>query len=182
MHPKAKVGDSAMIWNWVQVREDAEIGEETIISKGVYVDFGVKIGKNVKIQNNVSVYHGVTIEDGVFVGPHVCFTNDKRPRAINPDGSLKSAADWEVSPILHPHGRFPRCQLHDPARGDGRPIRHGRLGRRGDPGRAGLRHRCRQSRPASIGWVCECGDKLDEKHHCARCNRTVAASGHQRET
>jgi UDP-2-acetamido-3-amino-2,3-dideoxy-glucuronate N-acetyltransferase len=25
-----------------------------------------------------------------------------------------------------------------------------------------------------MGWVCECGDKLDEKHHCARCNRTVA--------
>ena len=39
------------------------------------------IGKNVKIQNNVSVYHGVTIEDGVSVGPHVCFTNDKIPRA-----------------------------------------------------------------------------------------------------
>jgi len=100
VHPKAIIGEKVMIWNWVQVREDAEIGEGSIISKGAYIDFGVKIGKNVKIQNNVSVYHGVTIEDGVFVGPHVCFTNDKRPRAINPDGSLKSASDWEVTPIL----------------------------------------------------------------------------------
>ena len=34
------------------------------------------------------------IEDGVFIGPHVCFTNDKIPRAINPDGTPKKADDW----------------------------------------------------------------------------------------
>ena len=45
-----------------------------------------------KLQNRASVYHGVTLEDGVFVGPHVVFTNDRRPRAINPDGTLKSDA------------------------------------------------------------------------------------------
>jgi UDP-2-acetamido-3-amino-2,3-dideoxy-glucuronate N-acetyltransferase len=100
VHPRAKIGAEARIWNWVQVREDAEIGDGTILSKGVYVDAGVRIGRNVKIQNNVSVYHGVTIEDGVFVGPHACFTNDLRPRAINPDGSLKSADDWAVSATL----------------------------------------------------------------------------------
>ena len=97
---KAKIAENAKIWNWVQVREGAHIGENTILSKGVYVDFDVHIGKNVKIQNNVSVYHGVTIKDGVFVGPHVCFTNDKMPRAINPDMSLKSASDWKVSEIV----------------------------------------------------------------------------------
>jgi UDP-2-acetamido-3-amino-2,3-dideoxy-glucuronate N-acetyltransferase len=100
VHQSARVASSAKLWNWVQVREHADIGDNSIISKGVYVDAGVHIGRNVKIQNNVSVYHGVTIEDGVFVGPHACFTNDKRPRAINPDGSLKSADDWSVSPIL----------------------------------------------------------------------------------
>jgi acetyltransferase-like isoleucine patch superfamily enzyme len=91
------IGEGTSIWNQVQVREDAIIGEGCILSKDVYVDFGVRIGNRVKIQNGVSVYHGVTIEDGVFVGPHVCFTNDKYPRAINPDGSLKSSEDWEVS-------------------------------------------------------------------------------------
>jgi acetyltransferase-like isoleucine patch superfamily enzyme len=35
----------------------------------------------------------------VFVGPNVCFTNDKIPRAVNSDGTLKSADDWEVSTI-----------------------------------------------------------------------------------
>ncbi|MGD9962946.1 MAG: acyltransferase, partial [Thermoplasmata archaeon] len=34
---------------------------------------------------------GVTIEDEVFIGPHVCFTNDRRPRAVG---------DWEVTPTL----------------------------------------------------------------------------------
>jgi len=30
----------------------------------------------------------------------VCFTNDRVPRAINPDGSLKRDDDWDVVPIL----------------------------------------------------------------------------------
>lgn len=97
--PRARLGRGAKIWNWVQIREDADIGENCILSKGVYVDFGVTIGANSKIQNHVSVYHGVTIERGVFVGPHVCFTNDLYPRAINPDGSPQGATDWTITPI-----------------------------------------------------------------------------------
>ncbi len=102
--PEASVGAGTSIWNQAQVREGARIGAGCIIGKNVYVDAGVVIGDRVKIQNNVSVFHGVTIEDGVFVGPHVCFTNDHMPRAINPDGSLKTDDDWEVSPILVRHG------------------------------------------------------------------------------
>lgn len=92
----AKIGDGTSIWHHCQVR-NATIGKNCIFGKGVYVDEGVSIGDNVKIQNYVSVFHGVTIEDGVFIGPHVCFTNDMRPRAINVDGSIKSATDWTVS-------------------------------------------------------------------------------------
>jgi acetyltransferase-like isoleucine patch superfamily enzyme len=86
------------------VREDVHLGQHCIIGKGVYLDFGVEIGDNVKIQNYVSVFHGVTLEDGVFVGPHVCFTNDLLPRAINPDGSLKAGDDWELSKTLIRYG------------------------------------------------------------------------------
>ncbi len=57
----------------------------------------VKIGKNVKIQAFAFIPEGITIEDGVFIGPSACFTNDKYPRAINPDGSLKEPEDWETS-------------------------------------------------------------------------------------
>ena len=98
--PGAVIGPGTSIWNQVQIREDARIGAECVIGKNVYVDFDVVIGDNVKVQNNVSIFHGVTVEDGVFIGPHVCFTNDRLPRAINRDGTLKSDDDWEVSPIL----------------------------------------------------------------------------------
>jgi UDP-2-acetamido-3-amino-2,3-dideoxy-glucuronate N-acetyltransferase len=109
IHPTAEVADEAVIgdgtsiWHHCQVR-NAHIGENCILGKGVYIDAGVWLGNNVKVQNYVSVYHGVTIEDGVFVGPHVCFTNDLAPRAINVDGSLKSATDWAVSETLVKYG------------------------------------------------------------------------------
>ena len=35
------------------------------------------------------------LDDGVFVGPGVILTNDRVPRAVTPDGDLKSAADWD---------------------------------------------------------------------------------------
>jgi UDP-2-acetamido-3-amino-2,3-dideoxy-glucuronate N-acetyltransferase len=98
--PEARIGVGTKIWQHCQVRENAEIGENCILSKGVYIDAGVVIGNNVKIQNGISVYKGVTLEDGVFCGPHCVFTNDKRPRAINPDGSLKGGEDWVVSETL----------------------------------------------------------------------------------
>ncbi len=110
IHPTADVSDAAnigagtSIWHQCQIREDTQIGENCIFGKGIYIDFGVKIGDNVKVQNYVSIYHGVKIEDGVFVGPHVCFTNDNLPRAINADGSPKNTDDWVLGRILVKHG------------------------------------------------------------------------------
>jgi UDP-2-acetamido-3-amino-2,3-dideoxy-glucuronate N-acetyltransferase len=96
---EASIGPGTSIWNHAQVRERARIGTDCVIGKNVYVDFEVVVGDRVKIQNNASLYHGVTVEDGVFIGPHVCLTNDRLPRAINPDGTRKSDADWQVGPI-----------------------------------------------------------------------------------
>ena len=110
IHPSALVEEGAIIgsgtrvWHLVQVRPGAKIGEDCIIGRGVFVDSGVVIGNRVKVQNYVSIYHGVTIEDGVFVGPHAVFTNDKLPRAITPDGQIKSADDWVVSPTVVRYG------------------------------------------------------------------------------
>ena len=100
----ANIGEGTSIWHQAQVREGVRLGKNCIIGKGVYIDFDVHIGDNAKIQNYVSVFHGVTLEDGVFVGPHVCFTNDLLPRAINPDGTLKSGDDWELSKTLVQEG------------------------------------------------------------------------------
>jgi len=97
--PEAVIGPGSSIWNQAQVRERARIGSACSIGKNAYVDVGVVLGDNVKVQNNVSIYRGVTVDDGVFIGPHVCFTNDLTPRAVNVDGTPKTDADWEVRPI-----------------------------------------------------------------------------------
>lgn len=102
--PLASVGAGTRIWGQAQVREDAVIGAHCNIGKGVYIDAHVRIGSNVKIQNHVSVFDGVTLEDGVFIGPHVCFTNDLFPRAITRDGQLKGTSDWTITSTLVKYG------------------------------------------------------------------------------
>ncbi len=103
IHPSAEVaadaviGEDTKVWHLVQIRPGVKIGSECILGRGVYVDAHAVIGNRVKIQNYVSVYEGVTIEDGVFVGPNAVFTNDKVPRAVTPDGALKSPTDWKIS-------------------------------------------------------------------------------------
>ena len=77
-----------------------EIGDETKIGAFVEIRKSVVIGKRCKIQAFAFIPEGVTVEDGVFIGPHVCFTNDLFPRAINDDGSQQSAADWVTVPTL----------------------------------------------------------------------------------
>ncbi len=47
-----------------------------------------------KLQNNVLVYSPAVLEDGVFVGPAAVLSNDRYPRAVNPDGCPKEADDW----------------------------------------------------------------------------------------
>lgn len=96
VHPKAAVGDGTSIWHHAQVREDAQLGTNCIIGRGAYIGTGVQVGNNCKIQNYALVYEPAVLEDGVFVGPAVVLTNDTFPRAITPDGSLKSASDWDA--------------------------------------------------------------------------------------
>ena len=93
--PTASVPESARVWGLAQVRAGAVLGERTIVGRGAYVGVGVQVGSDVKIQNNALVYEPALLDDGVFVGPGVILTNDRRPRAVNPDGSLKSARDWD---------------------------------------------------------------------------------------
>lgn len=159
---KANIGDGTSIWHHCQVREGAQIGQNCNLGKGVYIDAGVRIGDNVKIQNYVSVYHGVTIEDGVFVGPHVCFTNDLRPRAINPDGSLKAADDWILSETLIKRGAAlganstVRCGV---VIGEWAMVGSGSVITRNIPAYGLV-----MGNPARLkGFVCPCGEKLIKK-------------------
>ncbi|MFH1126738.1 MAG: acyltransferase [archaeon] len=91
--------------NNIQIVEDAEIGEGTILRNYLNI-YKCKIGKNCKIASFTEIQKdviigdnckieaftfipsGVTIEDDVFIGPHVCFTNDRHP---------KSTGEWQIT-------------------------------------------------------------------------------------
>lgn len=88
----AQIGAGTKIWHLVHIRSTAVVGANCVLGRNVYVDADVVIGDRVKIQNNVSVYKGVTIEDEVFVGPSAVFTNDRLPRAQNPN--------WQITPTI----------------------------------------------------------------------------------
>lgn len=180
---KARIGEGTGIWHHAQVREGVIIGENCIIGKGVYVDAGVSIGNNVKIQNYVSVYHGLTLEDGVFVGPHVCFTNDMRPRAVNPDGSLKAADDWVLSETVIKRGAALganstiRCGI---TIGEWAMVGSGSVVTRDVPA-----HGLVYGNPAKLrGFVCACGEIAEEASRtdhsvtakCQKCGRTIDIS------
>lgn len=95
--PAARIGENTRIWHQAQVRERAIIGRGCNLGKGVYIDFEVQIGDHCKLQNGVFVYHGFTVEEGAFLGPGVICLNDKTPRSVNPDLSIKADQDWTVS-------------------------------------------------------------------------------------
>jgi acetyltransferase-like isoleucine patch superfamily enzyme len=81
-----------------------EIGDETRIGTFVEIQKGVVIGPRCKISSHTFICEGVTIESGVFVGHGVTFINDRLPRAINADGSLKGTSDWECQTTLVKQG------------------------------------------------------------------------------
>ena len=189
IHPTAEVSDQAQIgegssiWHHAQVREGVKIGKNCIIGKGVYVDAGVPIGDNVKIQNYVSVYHGVALENGVFIGPHVCFTNDMRPRAINPDGSLKAADDWVLSETHIKTGAALganstiRCGI---TVGEWAMVGSGSVVTTDVPA-----HGLVYGNPARLhGFVCACGEVANKETQtgevitlkCPKCGRTIEIS------
>ena len=91
----AFVHESATIWNLVQIRDNAKIEANVVIGRGVYVGEGVHIGANSKIQNFALIYEPAVVGVGVFIGPGAVLTNDRQPRAVNPDGSIKTSKDWK---------------------------------------------------------------------------------------
>jgi UDP-2-acetamido-3-amino-2,3-dideoxy-glucuronate N-acetyltransferase len=102
VHPSADVaddvvlGDGTTVWHLAQIREGAVLGQNCTVGRGAYIGSGVHVGDNCKVQNYALVYEPATLADGVFVGPAAVFTNDHFPRAISPDGELKSADDWHA--------------------------------------------------------------------------------------
>lgn len=72
------------------------IGDGTRIGAFVEIQRGAVVGRSCKISSHTFICAGVTLDDGVFVGHGVMFINDRYPRALTPDGTLKSDADWKL--------------------------------------------------------------------------------------
>ena len=90
-----RVGENVRIYDFVNLYE-CVIGDNSLIATFVEIQKGVVIGKNCKISSHSFICEGVTIEDNVFIGHGVMFTNDKRPRAVNPDGTMRGPEDWTL--------------------------------------------------------------------------------------
>ena len=175
VHPTAVVeaevslGAGTRVWHQAQIRTRATVGERCIVGKGVFVDFDVVIGDDSKLQNYACVYHGVTLGRGVFVGPHVVFTNDRRPRATDPSFAPLGDGDWEVGETRVGDGA---------AVGANATILPGiAIGRWAMIGAASVVTRdvapyalVVGSPARRIGWVCKCGERLaDDATGCERC-------------
>ena len=77
-----------------------KIGAESKIAAFVEIQRGAVLGRRVKVEAFVFIPTGVTIEDGVFIGPHVCFSNDRYPSSVDDSGALLGSGDWEVTPTF----------------------------------------------------------------------------------
>ena len=97
--PDVKLGKDVKIYNFVNLY-GCEIGDETRIGAFVEIQKNAKIGKRCKIQSHTFICEGVTIEDEVMISHGVMFINDPDPAAVNPDGSLKTEADWACIPTV----------------------------------------------------------------------------------
>lgn len=93
--PGAHIGMGTRVWHLAQIREAARLGENCVIGRGAYIGPGVVLGDNCKIQNYALVYEPAVLEAGVFIGPAVVLTNDVFPRAVTPEGTLKTEDDWD---------------------------------------------------------------------------------------
>jgi UDP-2-acetamido-3-amino-2,3-dideoxy-glucuronate N-acetyltransferase len=96
-----RLGKDVQIYHESQVNlYGCSVGDGTRIGSFVEIQKNAAIGARCKISSHSFICEGVTIEDEVFIGHGVMFTNDRFPRATNPDGSPQTESDWVVEKTL----------------------------------------------------------------------------------
>jgi acetyltransferase-like isoleucine patch superfamily enzyme len=171
IHPTATVdkgaviGQGTKVWHYSHVRGSAVIGENCILGHCSYVDAGVTIGSRVKIGNKASIYQGVTIEDEAFIGPHVVFTNDMRPRSVG---------EWKITKTVVKKGASIGSNstiVCGHTIGEYAMVGAGSVVTRDVPP-----HALVFGNPARIrGFVCFCGKDLKKTGNAGKCMKMVCA-------
>lgn len=160
-----EIGEGTKIWHFCHIQSGARIGKKCSFGQNVNVSNNVKIGDGVKVQNNVSLYEGVELEDYVFCGPSCVFTNDLTPRAKYPKG----AAGYKKT-IVHEGASIGANAtiICGHSIGKWALIGAGAVVTSNVPA-----HALMLGVPARRkGWVCECGELLNESLTCKYCDRT----------
>ncbi|MBN2297902.1 MAG: Gfo/Idh/MocA family oxidoreductase [Deltaproteobacteria bacterium] len=167
----ASIGAGTKIWHFSHILKNSKIGADCSIGQNVVIGPDAIIGKGCKIQNNVSIYKGVTLEDSVFCGPSMVFTNVFNPRAHIPRMD-------EMRPTLVKQGATIGANatiVCGHTIGSYAFIGAGAVVNRGAPD-----HALMVGNPArQIGWMCECGNKLDDTLTCLHCGMEyeISATG-----
>ncbi|WP_245570825.1 acyltransferase [Anaerovorax odorimutans] len=165
-----KIGEGTKIWHFCHVQKNTEIGTNCSIGQNVNIALNVKIGNNVKIQNNVSIYEGVELEDYVFCGPSSVFTNVKFPRSKYPQ---KGTEFYAKTLVKEGASLGANCTI----------VCGNTIGKHAfiaagsvvvsDVPDYGFMIGVPAKRK---GWICECGNKLDDEWKCNKCNKKYVES------
>jgi UDP-2-acetamido-3-amino-2,3-dideoxy-glucuronate N-acetyltransferase len=190
IHPTAIVEEGAIVgqgtdvWDNVHIRRGAVVGERCIIGEKTYIAPEASIGNLCKLNANVYVCSWVTIEDGVMIAAHTVFTNDRYPRATDPEiRELRSSAiDEHTLPTRVRRGATigANCTIGpDLTIGAFAVVGMGAVVTRDVPD-----HALVVGNPArAIGLVCRCGEPVargelsalaDGEGACAACARPFA--------
>ncbi len=161
VEPGAEIGDGTKVWHFSHVMDGARIGPDCIVGKYVEIGPNVRIGRGCKIQNNVSVYKGVTLEDHVFCGPSMVFTNIYNPRA-----AIRKMDQVRPTLVRHDATLGANCTIVCGVTiGAYALVGAGAVVIRDVPD-----HALVVGNPArQVGWVCRCGERLDERGECGVC-------------
>lgn len=102
VEPDVQLGPGTSVWDNVHIRRGARLGRDCIVGEKTYIAYDVRIGDLCKLNANVYVCAGVTIGKGVMIAAHTVFTNDRFPRATDPDlQGLQTSAPTEATLETH---------------------------------------------------------------------------------
>ena len=163
-----EIGSGTKIWYFSHIQSGAKIGKNCSLGQNVNISNNVIFGNGVKIQNNVSLYEGVELEDYVFCGPSCVFTNDTTPRA-----RYSKKCKYKKTLIKHDATLGANCTIvcgHEV--GEFATIAAGAVVTKDvEP------YSLMAGVPATrIGWVCRCGQVLDEDVKCPDCGKKYKIS------